>query len=146
LIHGRCRIVDELGAKLDERVGSITRYEEIIDLWDFWWKGRNFVQPEVFWTRRIMQTVGFLRENLFWALDYDYWLRILRAGGAVGFVDCELAAFRLHTQQKSTQPALVSNELLNVVRPYIFATDRSIGWLKRVELKGKWIFDTRFRD
>jgi glycosyltransferase involved in cell wall biosynthesis len=145
LIHGRCRIVDVRGATVGERVSSITGYEEIVDLWDVWWNGRNFVQPEVFWTRRIMDRVGLLCENLFWALDYDYWLRVLHAGGAIGFVDHELAAFRLHTQQKSTQPALVANELLSVVRPYIFATDRSIGWLKRVELKGKWIFDTRFR-
>jgi glycosyltransferase involved in cell wall biosynthesis len=146
LFHGRCRIVDERGTSIGVRSGSITRYEEILDLWEVWWNGRNFVQPEVFWTKRMIAKVGLLREDLFWALDYDYWLRVLHARGAVGFVDHELAAFRLHAQQKSTQPALVANELLSVVRPYIFANDGSIGWLKRVELKGKWIFDTRFRD
>jgi glycosyltransferase involved in cell wall biosynthesis len=146
LIHGRCRIVDEHGAKVGERTGSITHYEEIIDPWDVWWKERNFVQPEVFWTRRIMDRVGLMREDLFWVLDYDYWVRILRAGGAVGFVDCELAAFRLHENQKSTQPALTANELLSVVRPYIFGADLSIGWPKRSELKGKWVFDAMFRE
>ena len=34
LWHGRCRIVDQYGAKVDERVGSIKRYDEILDLWD----------------------------------------------------------------------------------------------------------------
>jgi glycosyltransferase involved in cell wall biosynthesis len=145
LIYGRCRIVDERGAKVDERVGSITRYEEILDLWDVWWNGRNFVQPEVFWTRRIMDKVGPLREDLFWALDYDYWVRIFHAGGVVGFVDSELASFRLHPIQKSTQRELTANELLCTVRPYIFADDAPIGWFKRMELRGKWIFDAKFR-
>ena len=26
-------------------------------------------------------------------MDYDYWLRILGAGGRVGFIDAELAEF-----------------------------------------------------
>jgi glycosyltransferase involved in cell wall biosynthesis len=145
LIHGRCRIVDESGTKVSERVGSITRYEEIIDLWDVWWNARNFVQPEVFWTKRIMDRVGFLREDLFWALDYDYWVRIMRAGGVVGFVNSELASFRLHPLQKSSQPELAGSELLCAVRPYIFADNAPIGWFKRMELRGKWIFDAKFR-
>lgn len=144
LIHGRCRIVDEGGAKIGEQVGSITRYEEMIDPWDVWWRGLYFVQPEVFWTRRIMDRIGLLREDLHWVLDYDYWLRILRARGAVGFVDYELAAFRRHPSQKISQHALLLNELMSVVQPYIFTDDRSIGWLKRTELKGKWIFQNKF--
>ena len=37
LIHGRCRVVDERGAKVGDATGSITRYDEILDLWDVWW-------------------------------------------------------------------------------------------------------------
>src|SRR5262249_28000434 len=84
LVHGRCRLVDERGTKIGEQRGSISRYEEILDLWDVWWNGRNFVQPEVFWTRRIGEKIGPFREDLFWVMDYEYWLRILRAGGRVG--------------------------------------------------------------
>ena len=65
LIHGRCRIVDERGVKIGERKGSIARYDEILDLWDVWWKERNFVQPEVFWTKRIADKIGNFREDLF---------------------------------------------------------------------------------
>jgi len=53
------------------------------------------VQLEVFWTKRIGGKVGPFREDLFWVMDYEYWLRILAAGGWVGFVNAELAAFRL---------------------------------------------------
>jgi glycosyltransferase involved in cell wall biosynthesis len=144
LIHGRCRIVDERGVKIGERKGSIARYDEILDLWDVWWKERNFVQPEVFWTKRIADKIGNFREDLFWVMDYDYWLRILRARCGVGSIDAELAAFRLQPNQKSRQPERTAEELLQVVRPFIFESDHLIGWLKRVELKGKWIFDAGF--
>jgi hypothetical protein len=69
----------------------------------------------------------------------------MRAGGVVGFVDSELACFRLHPMQKSTQPELTANELLCTVRPYIFGDNAPIGWFKRMELRGKWIFDAKFR-
>lgn len=144
LFHGRCRVVDQYGAKIGERAGAITRYEEILDLWNVWWGRRNFVQPEVFWTRRIANQVGKFREDLHWVMDYDYWLRILRAGGRVGFIDAELAAFRMQPNQKSTQPDRTSAELLQVVRPYILQHDGSLTYSKRLSLTGDWIFHTGF--
>jgi glycosyltransferase involved in cell wall biosynthesis len=144
LFHGRCRVVDQHGAKIGERTGSITRYDEILDLWNVWWGRRNFVQPEVFWTRRIANRVGQFREDLHWVMDYDYWLRILRAGGQVGFIDAELAAFRLQPDQKSTQPERTAAELLQVVRPYILQRDGSLTYSKRLTLTGEWIFHTGF--
>jgi len=144
LLHGRCRVVDRDGMKVGERTGSITRYDEILDLWDVWWNMRNFVQPEVFWTKRIGDKIGPFREDLFWVMDYDFWLRILGAGGRVGFIDTELAAFRLQPRQKSTQPERTAEELLQVVRPYIFNKGCSVSRSRRFELKGKWIFNVRF--
>jgi glycosyltransferase involved in cell wall biosynthesis len=144
LLHGRCRVVDQDGVKLSERTGSINRYDEILDLWDVWWNRRNFVQPEVFWTKRIGEKIGPFREDLFWVMDYEYWLRILGAGGRVGFIDAELAAFRLQPNQKSTQPERTAEELLQVVRPYIFSKDCSVSRSKRIELRGKWIFNAGF--
>jgi glycosyltransferase involved in cell wall biosynthesis len=144
LIHGRCRIVDENGAKTGERIGAITRYDEILDLWNVWWTRRNFVQPEVFWTRRITDRIGPFREDLHWVMDYEYWLRILRAGGRVGFIDDELAAFRIQPNQKSTQPDRTAAELLQVVRPYIFEEGGPLRWPKRMRLAGEWTFHTGF--
>jgi glycosyltransferase involved in cell wall biosynthesis len=144
MVHGRCRIVDEHGVKVGERCASITKYEEILDLWDVWWKGRNFVQPEVFWTKRIGDKIGPFREDLFWVMDYEYWLRMLRAGCRVKTIDAELAAFRLQPQQKSRQRERTSAELLRVARPFIFEEDRLLTWPKRVELKGKFKFHTAF--
>jgi len=146
LMHGRCCITNANGNKIGERVGAIATFDEIVDLWDVWWKQRNFVQPEVFWTIRIAGKVGPFREDLHWVMDYDYWLRIMHAGGQVGFIDAELATFRVQPAQKSTQPERTAAELREVVRPYIFSRDAAIGLSRRVRLQGKWLFDSVFRE
>lgn len=146
LIHGRCRIVDEHGETRGERAGRIDRYDEILDLWSVWWQRRNFVQPEVFWTRRIAEKAGQFSEDLYWVMDYDYWLRILHAGGRVATVNAELAAFRLQPGQKSTQPDRTAAELRNVVQPYIFANDDRLSRSRRLQLQGQWLLDTVFRE
>jgi len=144
LWYGRCRIVDQFGAKVDERIGSIERYDEILDLWDVWWKRRNFVQPEVFWTKRISKKVGAFREDLNLVMDYEYWLRIFAAGGAARFIDAELAAFRLQPNQKSTQPARTAQELLEVVQPYLFGPSDRLTHQKRRTLQARWIYQAGF--
>ena len=144
LLHGRCRLVGQQGETVGELSGSITRFEEIIDLWDIWWAKRNFVQPEVFWTNRVKRKIGLLEESLHWVMDYEYWLRVLRAGGKVAFVDAQLASFRLHPDQKSTQSEHVAHELLRVIHPYIFKRDNSLRWHQRISLRGKWLFHTEF--
>ena len=69
---------------------------------------------------------------------------VARERCSVGFIDAELAAFRLHPNRKSTQPERTAEELLQVVRPYVFSRDRSLSRSKRIKLKGKWIFNGRF--
>jgi glycosyltransferase involved in cell wall biosynthesis len=144
LVHGRCRVVDENGLKIGQRTGSITRYDEILDLWDVWWNKQNFVQPEVFWTKRIARKIGPFREDLYWVMDYEYWVRVLREGGKVGFIDAELAAFRVQPMQKSTQPARTAEELLKVIYPHISGENVSLGRLKQAQLKAKWTYHTMF--
>lgn len=144
IIHGRCEIVDHLGALIRLHKGDISNLEQCLDLWGTWWGGRNFVQPEVFWTRRMAERIGPFREDLNWVMDYDYWVRIFAAGGEVGFVDDRLAAFRIHAQQKSTQPERTSAELLKVVRPYLFSNSTPIGLKERIRLRAEWLYHAEF--
>ncbi len=144
LFYGRCRLIDQDNVILGQRTGSISTYEEILDLWDVWWRERNFVQPEVFWTRRIANRIGLFREDLFYVMDYDYWARIFRVGGKPSFIDAELASFRRHSAQKSTQPQRTAAELLAVVKPLIWESGTLIGFAKRLELKGKWLYNAVF--
>lgn len=144
LIHGQCEIVDHVGKLVRLQQGDIGSLEQCLDLWAVWWGGRNFVQPEVFWTRRVTERIGSFREDLHWVMDYDYWARIFAAGGKAGFTGDRLAAFRLHPLQKSTQPERTADELLGVVRPYLFSKSTPIGRREQIRLRAEWMYHAEF--
>lgn len=140
LLHGICRYVNQQGEKIGEQFGNIQTLEEILDLWDVWWKKRQFVQPEVFWTRRITEKVGLFQEELNYVMDYEYWCRVFQANSVVGKIDVEFSCFRFTDTQKSNQNKLVAVELLNVVRPLIWDKNLPISSSRRLKLKGNWLY------
>jgi len=144
LLHGRCRYVNEAGEKIGEQFGNIQSFEEIIDLWGVWWQKRQFVQPEVFWSRRITDGIGTFNEALHYVMDYDYWCRILRAGGKVKRIEQELACFRFTANQKSNQSDLVAQELLNLVQPLLWDQSSPISNRQRSKLQRMWLYQAKF--
>ncbi len=144
LLHGICRYVNQEGEKIGEQFGNIQKLEEILDLWDVWWKKRQFVQPEVFWTRRITDKVGLFKEELNYVMDYDYWLRILEAEGTVGSVNSEFSCFRFTSYQKSNQSEKVAEELLQVVHPILWNVSIKIPFKRRLLLQGNWLYQNVF--
>jgi glycosyltransferase involved in cell wall biosynthesis len=144
LFHGRCRRVDVNGNTIGEQFGRIREYGDILDLWGVWWRGRQFVQPEVFWSARITRTIGHFREDLYFVMDYDYWARILGAGGRVGSIDVELACFRSQPNQKTNRRKEVAAELLDVVRPLLWRRHHFLPWRRRLVLQGKFLYVVQF--
>lgn len=144
LMHGICRYVNEEGEKIGEQFGHIEQLEEILDLWNVWWKQRQFVQPEVFWTKRITEKVGLFKEELNFVMDYDYWCRIIESGGLVKRIDCELSCFRFTDHQKSNQSVKVADELLQVVQAILWSDSTKITLQKRWSLQGNWLYQTVF--
>jgi glycosyltransferase involved in cell wall biosynthesis len=140
LLHGRCRYVNEQGEKVGEQWGDIQSFEEIIDLWGVWWHRRQFVQPEVFWSKRMGDRIGEFREDLHYVMDYEYWCRILRAEGLVGRVEDELTCFRLTATQKSNQSEAVAAELLQVVQPWLWSRQTALSLPDRLRLQGQWLY------
>ncbi len=140
LLHGRCCYVDTYGELIGEQIGSIHTFDEIIDLWGVWWQKRQFVQPEVFWTKRISDRVGLFNESLYFVMDYEYWCRILLTGGKVGTIDRALTCFRFTDTQKSSQSERVADELLQVVRPWLWDRSTPITWQQRLSLQGQWLY------
>lgn len=145
LLHGRCRYVNQQGKKIGAQFGKIKTFEEIIDLWGVWWNRQQFVQPEVFWTKRMGDRVGAFNESLYFVMDYDYWCRILLAGGQVGAIDQELSCFRLTDTQKSNQSDKVADELLALVQPWLWNTDTPIPPQKRWTLQSRWLYQAVFQ-
>lgn len=75
---------------------------DLLDLDGCWLKGDFFHQPEVFFTRDIFDRAGGrLREDLYFSMDYDLWVRMARAGARILALPEVLAIFREHGQQKT---------------------------------------------
>jgi glycosyltransferase involved in cell wall biosynthesis len=58
-------------------------------------------QPAAFWRKRIANRVGEFDRRLDYVMDYDYWLRIDRAGGSIQHIPQTLAASRLYPETKT---------------------------------------------
>jgi len=140
LLHGRCRYVNQEGEKIGEQFGKIQSFEEIIDLWGVWWQQRQFVQPEVFWSKRITNQIGNFSEGLHYVMDYEYWCRIIQAGGVVDRLDAELTCFRFTSMQKSNHSEAVADELLQVVQPWLWETQSNLTLKNRLQLQGQWLY------
>jgi glycosyltransferase involved in cell wall biosynthesis len=108
MLYGDANYIDE-----DDRVTG--RYET--DDYSFGRLMRNccVCQPAVFWTHRIAEKVGPFNVELHCALDYEYWLRIARAGGRIVRVPDLLAASRRYPETKTlSQRERVHRESIRV--------------------------------
>lgn len=60
-----------------------------------WFCDIHLYQPTMFYTRKVAEKVGSYRQDLFFSIDLEYWLRIAAAGFKYGYVDSALARARL---------------------------------------------------
>lgn len=58
-------------------------------------------QPALFFRRRIVEVHGFLDESLDYCMDYEYWLRLGKAGVLFGYMEEKLAGSRLYADNKT---------------------------------------------
>jgi glycosyltransferase involved in cell wall biosynthesis len=100
---GHCSIVNEDGREIR---APITRFKEIFFPLSsrFTIQSINFIsQPAMFFSRAAYGKAGGLREDLRYAWDYDFILRLWRAGGGVYVPGPALADFRWHPGSLSGQ-------------------------------------------
>ncbi|MCH7945106.1 MAG: glycosyltransferase [Armatimonadetes bacterium] len=58
-------------------------------------------QPSTFWRRDLYEQFGGLDESYHFALDYEYWVRLVFAGEKPRLIKRPLSAFRLHDASKT---------------------------------------------
>ena len=118
-ITGKCRTVNDANQDIRK---PITLYK------NFWLSTRssaplsvlNYIyQPATFWRKGAVEQVGYFDESRYYAMDYDYWLR-LRKHFRLWFLDDNLACFRVHATSKgvTSAPAHFEDDLA-VARAHI---------------------------
>ena len=89
-------------------------------------------QPATFWRAAIAQRVGPFDESLNFVMDYDYWLRIDRAGGVIQHVPVVLASSRLYPETKTLSSRdRIYQEIFSICM-------RHGGYISRNYLTGYW--------
>jgi GT2 family glycosyltransferase len=127
LVVGGClRIRDSIDDLIHEHHAAIplgaTMELDAYDILKFmgsWQKGHYFFQPEVFFSRRIWDAAGsYLKEHLFYAMDYDMWLRMGLAGASVRVIPPALGCSRVHEAQKTKDDRVYLHQLARMMDEY----------------------------
>lgn len=73
-------------------------------------------QPAVFFRRTLIERYGLLDEKLLYCMDYEYWLRLARAGAAFVYLQQMLAGSRVYPQTKTVAMRIaVHEEMLSML-------------------------------
>lgn len=115
LVYGNVDWIDEHGRHTGSHSGDISSLAEILDIYRVWWNHKQWVQPEVFWRRRVWDRVGPIDQQYDLGFDYDYWVRCFRAGVKVKKIPRVLAKFRKHSQQKSVRSREAAEEIRHIL-------------------------------
>ncbi len=102
----------------------------------------SVAQETVYWRRSVYAWLGPLDESFHYALDYEYWLRMLAAGFAFQLLPSYLGAYREHPASKSaTQHHVYHNEIARLARHHGVCRDeddllcrRGKAWLQGLTL------------
>lgn len=73
------------------------------DIFNYWLKGHYFYQPEVAFSRSILEKAGgSLSAELNYTMDYDFWMRCAQAGAQLAAIQWPVGFFRKHDKQKTS--------------------------------------------
>lgn len=87
-------------------------------------------QPSTFYSLKAFRAVGGLDERYHNSLDYDLWLRLIRQGARIQFIDADFAVSRVHLSSKTSQfqRRACRESMLSVWRNYKVIPD---SWIKK---------------
>src|SRR5262249_53534757 len=91
LVYGKAECIDEDDRFLDYYPTAEYSFERLMD-------NDYICQPATFWRSRVARLIGPFDESLQLAMDYEYWLRLDRAGGCLEHLPEVLAGTRHHAQ------------------------------------------------
>lgn len=91
-------------------------------------EGMVLANQAAFWRRHLHEEIGFLAEDMHYAFDYEWFLRVLRASADARHVPCVWGALRYHDATKtSSSQSKFAEEYLKIIN------GRKLpGWKKRI--------------
>jgi glycosyltransferase involved in cell wall biosynthesis len=116
LVYGEVEWINAEGAVTGHHKGNISSLEELLDLYNVWFRARQWVQPEVFFRRSLWEKAGPFSLEYDLAFDFAFWVQCMMAGARVLCLPRPLARFRIHDQQKSANAAKAAAEMREIVR------------------------------
>jgi len=130
--HPTCDMVYGHGLYIDEQDALTGEYNTLDYSFERMMVYCIVCQPAAFWTTRIAQKIGDFDESLHFALDYDYWLRIDRAGGRIEHLPEPLACSRMYPQTKTASGQVkFTDEIIRVCL-------KNAGWVNFSAVQGYW--------
>lgn len=127
LVAGTCNRVSGVdGELLFKHHAALTTLDvDVFDLkgplkWcESWEKGDYFFQPEVFFKRTLWERAGaYLKPHLYWAMDWDFWLRCALAGARIVRIPDVLGISREHAAQKTTSQEMYLWQIVGILREF----------------------------
>lgn len=110
LIYGNAHNIDATDGLINDYPAAAYSFDKLLQTC-------CICQPAAFWRRRVIEQVGLFDENLHYAMDYEYWLRLGRAGGQLVHVPEFLACSRVYAETKTQSARLeVFREILEASR------------------------------
>jgi glycosyltransferase involved in cell wall biosynthesis len=74
-------------------------------------------QPAAFFRRGVTEQYGLLDVSLNYCMDYEYWLRLGKAGARFGYLEQKLAGSRLYAGNKTmSQRVKVNREIIDMLK------------------------------
>jgi len=117
VLMGCSRFIDARGIVIGDHPANKHDHYDHAMLLRFW-KYTPISQPATFWTRKMWDTCGPAKENLFFAMDYDLWLRMSQKT-TFQRISTYMAKYRIHPEAKCFADNYGSRvELINVSKQY----------------------------
>jgi glycosyltransferase involved in cell wall biosynthesis len=79
-------------------------------------------QPAAFFRRRVVSRYGLFDENRHFCMDYEYWLRLAKAGASFAYLEQKLAGSRLYAENKTLGSRLKVHAEINDMQKSLFGT------------------------
>jgi glycosyltransferase involved in cell wall biosynthesis len=136
LVYGDVEYIDA-----QSRVTSRTELPPF-DLHQYIGKIVYIPQPSAFFRASAMRAAGLWREDISYAADAEFYLRIARNGKAKK-IDCLLARYRYHDAQRDKEGVRVPRDWAKAIEPYTRDRDARI---RRLARGGIWMTRHHYTD